>query len=110
MCISSPTAPSFTKCLQDSTRGFAQVDGRAELYLGGAVTPLAEGDAIAVRSDVETAQLELRSDGDAHYVLLQGQPIGERIVQRGPFVMNTREELAAVEAAYAADELGSIEV
>ena len=31
------------------------------------------------------------------------------IAQRGPFVMNTYEQIAAVEAAYAAGELGSID-
>lgn len=62
-----------------------------------------------MRSQAEAAPLELRSEAGAHVVLLQGQPIGERIVQRGPFVMNTREELAAVAAAHAAGELGSID-
>ncbi|XP_045595984.1 pirin [Procambarus clarkii] len=29
----------------------------------------------------------------AHFVLIAGQPIGEPVVQDGPFVMNTREEI-----------------
>jgi redox-sensitive bicupin YhaK (pirin superfamily) len=62
-----------------------------------------------VRSGAEPAALELRSEAGAHVVLLQGEPIRERIVQRGPFVMNTCEELAAVAAAHEAGELGSID-
>ena len=85
------------------------VGGGVELAVGGVVTVLAEGEAVAVRSEAEAAALELRSEAGAHVVLLQGQPIRERIVQRGPFVMNTREELAAVAAAHAAGELGSID-
>lgn len=85
------------------------VGGHAEVAVGGAVTILAEGDAVAVRSEAEAAALELRSEEGAHLVLLQGQPIRERIVQRGPFVMNTCDELAAVAAAHEAGELGSID-
>lgn len=29
----------------------------------------------------------------ARFLLLSGKPIGEPIVQHGPFVMNTREEI-----------------
>lgn len=85
------------------------VGGRVELAVDGLVTVLADGAAVAVRSKAEAAALELRSEAGAHVVLLQGRPIRERIVQRGPFVMNTREELDAVAAAHAAGELGSID-
>lgn len=39
--------------------------------------------------------IRLFADGDepARFILLAGKPIGEPIVQRGPFVMNTREEI-----------------
>jgi hypothetical protein len=32
-------------------------------------------------------------DGDVDILLLQGRPIGEPVVQHGPFVMNKREEI-----------------
>lgn len=41
-----------------------------------------EGDAI-----------QITSDGPARFAVLAGKPIGEPIVQHGPFVMNTREEI-----------------
>jgi redox-sensitive bicupin YhaK (pirin superfamily) len=40
------------------------------------------------------APLTLRSeDGDTEILVLQGRPIGEPIVQYGPFVMNSRAEI-----------------
>ena len=33
------------------------------------------------------------STKDAHFVLIAGRPIREAVIQRGPFVMNTWEEI-----------------
>jgi redox-sensitive bicupin YhaK (pirin superfamily) len=47
--------------------------------------------ALVVRSD---RALILRSDDEpCEVLLLQGRPIGEPVVQHGPFVMNTRAEI-----------------
>jgi redox-sensitive bicupin YhaK (pirin superfamily) len=47
--------------------------------------------AAVVRSD---AALSLRAgDGECEVLLLQGRPIGEPVVQYGPFVMNSRQEI-----------------
>ena len=44
-----------------------------------------------ITADVE---LELKSgEEDSHILILQGKPIGEAVVQHGPFVMNTRLEI-----------------
>lgn len=37
--------------------------------------------------------IELTADDDAHVIVLSGEPINEPIVQYGPFVMNTVEEI-----------------
>jgi hypothetical protein len=47
--------------------------------------------------------LELRADEEAHVVVLSGEPIDEPVVQYGPFVMNTTEE---IEQAIVDVELG----
>jgi quercetin 2,3-dioxygenase len=47
--------------------------------------------AIGVQSDREVT-LEAGA-GDCEILLLQGRPIGEPVVQYGPFVMNTRAEI-----------------
>lgn len=33
------------------------------------------------------------SSRDAHFVLIAGRPLRETVIQRGPFVMNTWEEI-----------------
>lgn len=41
----------------------------------------------------DEGELQLRSAGGAKVLLIAGKPLGEPIVQYGPFVMNTREEI-----------------
>ena len=38
-------------------------------------------------------RIEILADEDAHVLVLAGEPIDEPIVQHGPFVMNTRDEI-----------------
>ncbi|MGO9445519.1 MAG: pirin family protein [Thiobacillaceae bacterium] len=56
---------------------------------------LAEGDAVTLTSG---------PDG-ARFILVSGKPIGEPIVQYGPFVMNTREEIEQAFRDYQAGRL-----
>ena len=65
------------------------------------------GDTVGIadRSVGGQAAIELRAGAavdlantgasDAEFLLLQGRPIGEPVVQHGPFVMNTPAEIAA---------------
>jgi redox-sensitive bicupin YhaK (pirin superfamily) len=41
----------------------------------------------------DAARLELTSEEDSHVIVLAGEPLGEPVVQYGPFVMNTLEEI-----------------
>lgn len=82
--------------------------GRVEIDTGRTMLSLREGSAIALRAGSEAASLELLSADGAQVALLQGKPLRERIVQKGPFVMSTVEELNAVEEAYAAGRLGRL--
>ena len=40
------------------------------------------------------------ADGPARLLLLAGRPLGEPVVQYGPFVMNSREEIEQAIADY----------
>lgn len=59
--------------------------------LGVAGERLASHAAVRVRSDAEVV-LE-NGPSVSEILLLQGRPIGEPVVQHGPFVMNTRAEI-----------------
>ncbi len=45
-------------------------------------------------------------DDECHLLLLQGRPIDEPVVQFGPFVMNTQEEIVAAFRDYRRDQFG----
>jgi redox-sensitive bicupin YhaK (pirin superfamily) len=56
------------------------------------------GQRIRLKAD---AQILLEAgDEECEWLLLQGKPIGERVVQHGPFVMNTPEEIYQAFADY----------
>ncbi|KAG0357810.1 hypothetical protein BGZ54_000176, partial [Gamsiella multidivaricata] len=45
-------------------------------------------------SEDGTTTIKIRTkDEDAHFVVIAGEPLKEPIVQRGPFVMNSQEEI-----------------
>mmetsp|Transcript_24591 Transcript_24591/g.63489 ORF Transcript_24591/g.63489 Transcript_24591/m.63489 type:complete len:367 (+) Transcript_24591:69-1169(+) len=50
--------------------------------------------------------LEAAGDGPVELLLLQGKPIGEPVVQHGPFVMTSREEIIQAFTDYQTDEFG----
>ena len=60
--------------------------------------------AAGLLSDGEGVRIEAGQQG-ARLLLLAGKPIGEPIVQYGPFVMNTREEIEQAVADYQAGTL-----
>jgi len=69
---------------------------RTLYFFGGsslrvAEEPRKEHAALSLRADVEVT-LEA-GDEPCELLLLQGRPIGKPVVQYGPFVMNTRNEI-----------------
>ena len=60
--------------------------------------------AVQLRGDA-TVQI-VNGDTEAEFLLLQGKPINEPIVQYGPFVMNTQEQIHQAIADYRRTEFG----
>ncbi len=84
------------------------ISGSIDFNLGQHTIELSEGQAIAMQTNFDSTLLSLSSASDAHIAVLQGAPIREHFVQKGPFVMSTTQEINAVTAAYDAGQLGSI--
>jgi redox-sensitive bicupin YhaK (pirin superfamily) len=88
----------------------ARTGTRRHLYLfkGGPVTVGGEvvngPAAIEVRAD---RPIELvNGEGESEFLVLQGRPIGEPVVQHGPFVMNTQAEIMQTFADYQRTRFG----
>ena len=62
------------------------------------------GNAVEVGADVDIELLN--GDTTAEFLMLQGRPIGEPVVQYGPFVMNTQAEIAQTMADYQRTQFG----
>lgn len=54
------------------------------------------------------SELLLEADNDAKILLLSGEPIDEPVVGRGPFVMNSQEEIAEAYADFRSGRFGGL--
>jgi redox-sensitive bicupin YhaK (pirin superfamily) len=64
---------------------------------------LVERSVVQVRAD---AAIVIQAISDAELLVLQGRPIGEPVVQHGPFVMNSRQEIAQAFDDYRRTQFG----
>ncbi|MBI1866958.1 MAG: pirin family protein [Methylocystis sp.] len=92
-----PARASFAAPVTTGHHAFLYVyDGKATVGDEGQSLPhraaglLADGDVVRVGAGSQ----------EAHFLLLAGKPLREPIVQHGPFVMNTREEIEQALADY----------
>ena len=51
----------------------------------------------------------LNANEDSMVLVLSGAPINEPVVQSGPFVMNTQQEIAEANKDYSSGKFGSME-
>ncbi|MBU6958394.1 pirin family protein [Pseudomonas sp. CVAP len=84
-----PAGATITPKLPDGHRALLYVyDGSVELP--GQTQSVGVSKLVRLSDEGE---LQLSSESGARVLLIAGKPLGEPIVQYGPFVMNTREEI-----------------
>lgn len=90
-CIRMDAGATWTmpRAALETTGRTLYVFAGPHVKVGGTVVP--KGNAAAIVADVDVV-LEA-GDGPCELLLLQGKPIDEPVVQHGPFVMNSREEI-----------------
>jgi redox-sensitive bicupin YhaK (pirin superfamily) len=66
----------------------------------------AAGELILFENDGPT--LDLVASEAAHVLVLGGEPLGEPIVQYGPFVMNTRDDIRQAMVDFEAGRFGAV--
>jgi hypothetical protein len=93
--IALAAGASFRLPLDDSRTAFVYVF-EGSTRLAGEV--LAQ-HTLAVLGQGDEVGIEAGADG-ARFILVAGRPLGEPVVQYGPFVMNTREEIEQALADY----------
>ncbi|MSP54457.1 MAG: pirin family protein [Myxococcales bacterium] len=80
------------------------------LYFFAGMTLTVAGRAVPVRTGVQLRAdiaVDLENGGaPGEWMLLQGRPIGEPVVQHGPFVMNTQTEIHEAFADYRRTKFG----
>jgi redox-sensitive bicupin YhaK (pirin superfamily) len=94
-----PAGAAFEAPLSPGHSAFLYMyEGAGRVGAAGSTKPLPHR-AAGVLSDGDTVRVEAGADG-VQFLLLAAKPIGEPIVQYGPFVMNTREEIEQALADY----------
>ncbi|WP_020666641.1 pirin family protein [Amycolatopsis nigrescens] len=101
--LRTPWQPDFSAMVYVLS-GAGAVGAEGRTLQTGQLAVLGAGDAITVRAadrqDNRTGQLEL--------LLLGGRPLREPVVQYGPFVMNTKEEILEAMHDYRDGRMGQI--
>src|SRR5690606_11047652 len=104
--VELPAGAAFSHAVQAGYNAFVYAyEGELSVGEGVAARTLAEGSA-GLLSEGDSIAVEAKS-GAARFLLLAGRPLREPIVQYGPFVMNTTEEIEQAIRDYQNGELAT---
>lgn len=92
---------TLPKAIAEVSRTLYFYEGSQVEIEGQAISPN-YGIALDASKDVEIKV----GDASAHFLMLQGKPIDEPVVQHGPFVMNSQEEIRAAMREYGTTQFG----
>ncbi|HVR21679.1 MAG TPA: pirin-like C-terminal cupin domain-containing protein, partial [Polyangiaceae bacterium] len=70
-------------------------------------TGVTQHDFVVFENDGERVHVE--ADGETELLVLSGEPIDEPVVQYGPFVMNTEQEIMDAFRDYSGGKFGELE-
>ena len=102
--VELPAGAAFAQPLGDERNAFLYVfEGSVKVGTDAASRPLATHSA-GVLGPGDRVEIRAGTEG-ARFLLLAGKPLGEPVVQHGPFVMNTREEIEQAIRDYQSGEL-----
>ncbi|EDO36387.1 predicted protein [Nematostella vectensis] len=99
---------SFVQEIPENYNGFAYV-WRGAGSFGDDNISVEMGQVAFFGNEGSTVQIKARTNQDIHVLLIAGEPLNEPVVQHGPFVMNTREEIEQAINDFRTGKLGSIE-
>lgn len=89
------------------------IDGDVDVAVLAHEAKLRKGQAIAIGNSESGESITVRISASNHsqskFALLDGQAIKEPFVQRGPFVMNSTDEIEAINKAFDEGRFGSVD-
>jgi redox-sensitive bicupin YhaK (pirin superfamily) len=100
--LEMPAGSLFTQPLPASRNAFVYVY-RGSLEIEGTTVPAGRMAILANAADADG--VAIRATGDARALLIAGEPLREPIVQYGPFVMNTTDQIRQAVADFQAGRL-----
>ena len=104
--VELPAGAGFSHPVESDASAFVYVyEGSVRVGPADAATELPT-HAAAVLSDGGQVEVSAGADG-ARFLLLSARPLGEPVVQYGPFVMNTRDEIEQAIRDYQSGQLSA---
>jgi redox-sensitive bicupin YhaK (pirin superfamily) len=100
--LEMPSGSSFRQALAPSRNAFVYVY-RGAIEIEG--TPVPAGRMAILTNAAEADGVAIRATDDARALLIAGEPLRESIVQYGPFVMNTTDQIRQAVADFQAGRL-----